>query len=80
LALLQKEDQARSSTVPEIDKLLRIVAQENEQLADKPLFWTDFRPAEEEVELAMEIPQMSHEAVGGLSPLGENPLPEEVGR
>jgi hypothetical protein len=73
LAQLQREDQARSSTVPEIDKLLRIVAQENEQLADKPLFWTDFGPVEEEVELAMEIPQIrEHEGVREVSPVKDS--------
>lgn len=53
LALLSKDDQLRTSTVPEIDTLLRIVAQQNEDLADKPLFWSDFRPPDLEAEEAM---------------------------
>lgn len=63
LALLQEEGQVRSSTVPEIDRLLRIVAQENDLLADKPLFWSDFRPVAEEVKMAMEMPPVREREV-----------------
>ncbi|KAE9370055.1 hypothetical protein N431DRAFT_411139 [Stipitochalara longipes BDJ] len=77
LALLQDEEQARSSTVPEIDKLLRIVAQDNERLADKPLFWSDFRPVEEDVESAMEMPPVRESKVKkDIAPLRES-LPQE---
>ncbi|PMD29038.1 hypothetical protein L207DRAFT_574550 [Hyaloscypha variabilis F] len=80
LALLQREDQARSSTVPEIDKLLRIVAQDNERLADKPLFWSDFRPVEEDVEVAMEMPPVrEHEVMENVATLRETLLPMEEG-
>ncbi|KUJ13994.1 uncharacterized protein LY89DRAFT_151776 [Mollisia scopiformis] len=50
LALLRSEPEPeRNSTMPEIDILLRQVAQQNEKLAYKPLFWTDFRAAEPDV-------------------------------
>jgi len=75
LALLQNEDQARSSTVPEIDKLLRIVAQDNERLADKPLFWSDFRPVEEDVGAAMEMPPMREAEGKEETVLGSKSLP-----
>ena len=72
LALLLEEDQARSSTMPEIDKLLRIVAQENDRLADKPLFWSDFRPVEEEIKMATEMPPVrEHGIVVEASPTTE---------
>ncbi|CZR58809.1 uncharacterized protein PAC_08701 [Phialocephala subalpina] len=56
LALLNRasvEEQGRNSTMPEIDALLRRVAQQNEHVADKPLFWTDFRAPDLEVERAL---------------------------
>jgi hypothetical protein len=74
LALLKSQDeeegQTRSSTVPEIDTLLRIVAQQNESLADKPLFWSDFRALDPEVELAMDLTLLSDRPQTGeiLSP------------
>jgi hypothetical protein len=72
LAPLLEEDQARSSTMPEIDKLLRIVAQENDRLADKPLFWSDFRPVEEEIKMATEMPPVrEHEIIVESSPTTE---------
>ncbi|KAF8855013.1 hypothetical protein BDZ45DRAFT_805330 [Acephala macrosclerotiorum] len=52
LALLNRDDnleQARNSTMPEIDAVLRQVARQNEYIADKPLFWTDFRAADPEI-------------------------------
>jgi hypothetical protein len=80
LTLLQREDQARSSTVPEIDKLLRIVAKDNERLADKPLFWSDFRPVEEDVEVAMEMPPArEHEENEDFPTLKKTLLPMKEG-
>jgi hypothetical protein len=79
LALLQQQYQARSSTMPDIDKLLRIVAQENEKLADKPLFWSDFRPVDEEFEMANEMRSMkTPKTVKGISSMAEVSLPENT--
>jgi hypothetical protein len=58
LALLQEDEQPRYSTMPEIDKLLRIVAQQNEGTDGKPLFWSDFRAPDPEVERAMLQPPL----------------------
>lgn len=92
LALLSKDDQFRTSTVPEIDTLLRIVAQQNEDLADKPLFWSDFRPPDVEVEEAMsstapiqssplkqiiEGPKTPGETAGKLPPFLHGPVPDD---
>lgn len=43
-------DEVRNSTVPEIDTILRMVAEKNGVHVDKPLFWTDFRAPYLEVE------------------------------
>lgn len=37
LALLREDDPPRGSTMTEIDKLLRIIGQDNDSLSDKPL-------------------------------------------
>lgn len=56
LALLREEEEPRNSTVPEIDQLLRMVTKQNENYSDKPLFWSDFRPPDPEVESALLAP------------------------
>jgi hypothetical protein len=58
LALLQEDELPRYSTMPEIDKLLRIVAQQNEITDGKPLFWSDFWAPDPEVERAMLLPSL----------------------
>lgn len=68
LALLREDDQPRGSTKPEIDKLLRTVAQDNESLSDKPLFWSDFRPVDPEIERAMSPPPLREHSVREVSP------------
>ncbi|CAG8977495.1 hypothetical protein HYALB_00009328 [Hymenoscyphus albidus] len=56
LAMLRQEEAPRTSTVPEIDRLLQLVAKQNEKYSDKPLFWTDFRPPDPEVETSLSVP------------------------
>ncbi|KAH6666003.1 hypothetical protein B0J14DRAFT_568594 [Halenospora varia] len=78
LALLRQDDEPRNSTVPEIDTLLRIVAQQNEVMRDKPLFWSDFRAADVEVQEAMAMPSAREhsplrESTPTFSPVIENP-------
>jgi hypothetical protein len=74
LALLREEEPARTSTVPEIDTLLRIVAQQNENTADKPLFWSDFRPVDPEVEMAMSLTPL----MDAFPPRNASYVPPEV--
>jgi hypothetical protein len=73
LARLQEDEQPRYSTMPEIDKLLRIVAQQNESTYGKPLFWSDFRAPDPEVERAMLQPPLKEH-----SPSTEVPLLREI--
>jgi hypothetical protein len=73
LALLQEDELPRYSTMPEIDKLLRIVAQQNEITDGKPLFWSDFRATDPEVEIAMSQPPLREH-----SPMTEVPLPRDA--
>jgi hypothetical protein len=78
LALLQEDEQPRYSTMPEIDKLLRIVAQESESTDGKPLFWSDFRVPDPEVERAMlQPPLRQHSLLAEIPPLREISLPRQ---
>ncbi|KAF4629711.1 hypothetical protein G7Y89_g8435 [Cudoniella acicularis] len=72
LALLREDEQPRNSAVPEIDKLLRIVARQNEVMRNKPLFWSDFRAPDPEVEMAMPDP-LSREPLPPREALGPPP-------
>jgi hypothetical protein len=56
LALLKNDQEPRNSTVPEIDTLLLKVAEQNGAIGNKPLFWTDFRAPDVEVERALTPP------------------------
>lgn len=69
-------DETRDSKMPEIDKLLRMVAQENGNTADKPLFWSDFRPVEPEVEQALAQPPLQEHSVVKEDPFWD--VPEDI--
>jgi hypothetical protein len=69
LALLQEDELPRYSTMPEIDKLLRIVAQQNESTDGKPLFWSNFRAPDPEMEIAMSQPPLREHSLVTEVPL-----------
>jgi hypothetical protein len=75
LALLQRDEQPRYSTMPEIDKLLGIVAQQNQSTDGKPLFWSDFRAPGPEVEIAMSQPPLREHSPATGVPLLRDAFP-----